>query len=561
MIEFLLEIPLNKKIPELTGLFVKTPLIRLHFVYENLEFIAWGDPICRYQFKERFQKNPEPEFILNNLYGHYYYIILYKNRGEIKIGNSLFGILPIYYYQSNGKIIFSENALSLGRYSGFKKLSSRFLLETILFNYPLFNHSIYDDIFLLPSNSYFQISGLATKIIKQIKIEDYFSGSPKSWRRSIKEIQDIFLEKVKTYLPEEHYVQALTGGFDGRTLASAGIFNNKNFSCYCFGSSESKDSQIALMLTGKSGLPFINIELDDYYIKGNSLKSGQEFIKNSSGTATFARAHYLFAVKQISIGNDYLITGNFGSEIFRSINVTGSVISENIVALFKYLNPKKGLKAIEKSKEFMSLNRIEFKDSWESLKEDILKLPCYDKDYSNLSQNQKFYVFVFEEVFRKYFGAEMVNQFKYIKNRTPFLDIDFLKATFKTELSGIHSDFFESNPFKRFKGQIAYAHIIRKAYPEFLYIITDKGYYPCDLLSFAGKTNILRSYLKKKTTRTSSDSDPFSVISSWTMNKDFWLKSSVSEDFFDLNKCSSFKNDEILFKIYSLSYLIGNFNS
>jgi hypothetical protein len=33
-----------------------------------------------------------------------------------------------------------------------------------------------------------------------------------------------------------------------------------------------------------------------------------------------------------------------------------------------------------------------------------------------------------QEIFR---GKEMVNQFRYIKNRTPFLDIEFLKAVFQ----------------------------------------------------------------------------------------------------------------------------------
>jgi len=103
----------------------------------------------------------------------------------------------------------------------------------------------------------------------------------------------------------------------------------------------------------------------------------------------------------------------------------------------------------------------------ERIKEDILKLPCYNDSYSKLTKNQKFYVFVFEEVFRKYFGAEIINQFKYIKNRTPFLDMAFLKAILRTELAGIHSEFFEHNPVKRYKGQILYAHIINKTYPPY----------------------------------------------------------------------------------------------
>ena len=108
-----------------------------------------------------------------------------------------------------------------------------------------------------------------------------------------------------------------------------------------------------------------------------------------------------------------------------------------------------------------------FLSDWEQCKNDIYSLPCFNPEYKHLSRNQKFYIFVFEEVFRKYFGAEMINQFKYLKNRTPFLDMEFFKAILQTGLAGIHSEFFENNPLKRYKGQVLYAHIIRKAYPQF----------------------------------------------------------------------------------------------
>ena len=49
--------------------------------------------------------------------------------------------------------------------------------------------------------------------------------------------------------------------------------------------------------------------------------------------------------------------------------------------------------------------------------------------------NQKFYVFVSKKVFRKYFGAEMANQFRYLINRTPFLDIELLKVIFGSRLA------------------------------------------------------------------------------------------------------------------------------
>ena len=555
MIEFLLEIPINEGLAGLTELFVKKPEIGINYNCNSYEFIAWGDPICSEGFKEKLQKNPEPGFIVNNLYGHYYYILLNKNNGELCIGNSMFSILPLYYTQNNNKIIFSENALSPGEHLYLEIISRRFILETTLFNYPLFNNSIIEDVNLLPSNSYLKLLGAEFNIIKHTKIEDYFSSSPRPWRRSVNDMRDIFLETVKKYLPEKPYVHALTGGFDGRTLVSAGMFYKKDFSCYSFGSSTSKDTQIASQLTAKEEIPFINVELNDRYATESSLDCGKEFIRSSSGTATFARAHYLHAVKELSGNYDHIITGNFGSEIFRAAHIAGVVISPNLYNLFSSRDAEEGISVVEKSKEFSSLNRKTFKDVWETLKKDLLQLPCYNPAYSGLSKNQQFYVFVFEELFRKYFGAEMINQFKYLKNRTPFLDIDFLKAILKTGLAGIHSDFFEHNPLKRYKGQVLYAHIIRKAYPPFGKMITDKGYKPDDLITFSGKINIARGYLKKVTRRAAPGFDPYSVSKVWETNQAYWMRVPVSEELFDMKSINAGIKKEILFKILSLSYI------
>lgn len=557
MIEFLLEIPLKKKIKGLSGLFIREPEIEMHIENALNEFIAWGDPVSCNEFKEGLQNNPEPEFIVNNLYGHYYYLLLNKASGEIFIGNSMFSILPLYYFQNNDKIDFSENAVTLGEHVNLKNISHRFLLETVLFNYPLFNSSILEDINLLPSNSYLKISESEVNIIKHTKIEEYYSKSPMPWKKSVDELRDIFLETVKKYLTDEHYIHSLTGGFDGRTLVSAGLYHKKEFSCYSFGSLDSKDIKIAETLAAKARIPFINIKLNDEYTKESSLTSGQEFIRNSSGSSTFARAHYLYAAKRLSNDYQYIITGNFGSEIFRAAHNSGEVISQNLYTLFNSNYTEEGIKAIENSIEFNFLNLSDYKCSWEALKEDILKLPCYNQTYTGLTKNQKFYVFVFEEIFRKYFGAEMVNQFNYIKNRTPFLDMEFLKGILKTELAGIQSDFFEHNPFKRYKGQVLYAHIIKKAYPEFGKMMTDKGYKPDDLINFFGKIKIVKGYLKKISKNVPSDLDPYSVAKAWETNKDFWLRMPVSAELFNIENSADI-NRELLFKVLSLSYLIDN---
>lgn len=558
MIEYLLEIPLNKRVTGLKDLFIVKPVADLYFDDPDIEFMAWGDPIAGNDFIERLKKNVSPDFTVNNLYGHYYFVYLNKNSGELITGNSLFSILPVYYHFSSEKLTISENAITLGKYVRSDVFDRRFVIETILFNYPLFNNSLFEDVSLLPSNSCIKISGGKVSLQKHTEIASIFGKDPVPRKKAVRTLPDKFLETVEKYLPSAHYASTLTGGFDSRTLVSAGLYYNRDFSTYSFGTETCKDIIIAEVLSAAADINFNKILLEDEYVKQASLGCGKDFISNSSGTATFARAHYLYSAEKLAADYRYIITGNFGSEIFRAMHNTGAVISENLFNLFNSDSPEKAIRWIEKSEEFHSIATGSLKKEWQSLKEDIQKLPNFSHEYSGLSRNRKFYVFVFEELFRKYFGAEMVNQFRHLKNRTPYLDIDFLKAVFNTELAGIHSLFFENNPVKRYRGQVLYAHIIRKAFPLFGRIMTDKGYRPDDLISFFGKANIVKGYIKKISGKKASDADPNSVSRAWETNRDYWRQLPVSGEFFPPDKILAVQNRDILFKIYSLSYLMNS---
>ena len=560
MTRFVLEISSQRRAGKLNDLFAVLPEISMSYESSSCEFLAWGDPIAGADFGERLDRNGSPEFIVNNLYGHYYYIHLNKNTGEITVGNSLFSILPIYYCSNDIRILLSDNALIIGGYSGSEKISSRFVLETVLFNYPLFNDSILADIHLLPSNSSVSISAGKLSFRKHTAMAELFQEATVPWNKDIRSVTDRFLETAEKYLPKEHYSCSLTGGFDGRTLAAAGLYDKRNFAAFAFGTEQAKDVTIAEEVSASAGIPFHRILLGEEYIRRHSPGCGREFITNSSGTATFARAHYLYAAKQLADRSPVMITGNFGSEIFRAAHVAGVVISENLHALFSANSSLEAVRAVEESAEFRLLNMGSFSEEWESLKEDIQTLPVFNAGYAHLTRNQRFYLFVFEELFRKYFGAEMTNQFMYVRNRTPYLDIDFLRALLKSDLSGIHSAFFEHNPLKRYKGQVLYSHIIRKAHPSLGKIITDKGYRPDDLLTLTGKMKIAGSWLRKSLRITNPGTDPNGVEAAWMANREQWSSVTPPADYFNRDKTAN-AGRELSFKISSLSYIISLINN
>ena len=501
-----------------------------------------GDPILekgKTALIEKYLEESDYSNLLQNINGHYRLVVLDRKKCSIYITCSLFGILPVYYSNNGGIIYLSTDSKSLSKETGQDQVNKRFILENILFYYQLFNETAYKNIWLLPAHQGLEISGSGLTINKHTNVSDWYALDPKPWKKSTGEIADLFIDRVKCYLPDELYINALTGGFDSRSLVSCGLYHQKKFETYGFGNELSNDTRIAATLSTIPGLEFNLIRLDKDYVINHSFEDGLQFISNSNGNAGFARAHYLFACKSLSLKSKYLVTGNFGSEIFRAAHNAGAVISNNLYHLFSSRTTNEAFHKIEASQEFQWLNKDGMKMEWDELKSDISGLPIFSNEYSGMTQNGKFYLVVLEEVFRKYFGAEMVNQFQYLNNRTPYLDTKFLKEILKTGLAGVYSNFFENNPLKRFKGQVLYAHFIRKTYPAFNDILTDKGYRPIDLLSLMGKLYITNNFLKKKLRAPSLELDPNNVSGAFAYNRISYKEQPIDPAIFNVNR---FKN-------------------
>ena len=502
---------------------------------------AWliGDPILEKHMEpviEDYLEKSDYSNLLQKINGHFRLVVFDKKNVSITVSCSLFGILPLYYYVSGEMVYLSTNSKSLSQATDQKDPNRRFILENTLFYYQLFNQTAYKNIYLLPAQQLLEISESGTKFVKHTSTADWFVENPKSWSKSTEEISDLFVERVRNYLPDEPYIHALTGGFDSRSLVSCGLYYQRKFETYSFGSESSDDAGIAAKLSSIPGLKFNLIRLDRDYVVNHSLENGLEFIDYSEGNAGFARAHYLFACKSLSSKSKYLVTGNFGSEIFRAAHNAGAVVSPNLYHLFNADSLDSAFQSIKRSKEFEWINRGELKQEWDELKADIAKHPVFANEQPGMTRNKKFYLFVLEEVFRKYFGAEMSNQSYYVNNRTPFLDTPFLKEIFKTGLAGVYSEFFEDNPLKRFKGQVLYAHFIRKTYPAFNEVMTEKGYRPKDLLSLAGKFHITKHYLRKKLRTIVGEDDPNKVGDAFAYNRKFYQRQAISHDIFNVNK-------------------------
>jgi len=534
MINFLLEIPRNIEAKNPSDYFRRCPDSSRTIAGENFTLILWGDPILSKDIESALYENTSVSYLTRNVCGHYYYLLHDRKKKEIILGNSLFGILPVYYRKDSSGIFVSNDPLKLIPGDKNHQFDKRFMLESVLFNYSLFDRSCLDGIDLMPSNHYLELRGGTVTLRCHLSIEDCFVENPEPWQKSAENIADIFISASRKYFCNEPHYAALTAGLDSRTLLCCGLYHKKKITAYNFGSIDSEDIRIASIISKKIGLEFNPFYLDEDYIKNQSLDCGLDFIRLAHGEASFSRAHYLYSARKLAEKTGCIVTGNFGSEILRAAHLPGVMVSPNLVKYFFSKNHESGLESIERSYEFCWLNKENFKKEWESLAEDLKELPRFNPKYKNLTLNQKFYVLVFNTIFRKYFGPEMSNQYQYLINRTPFLDFEFLNAILQTEMAAVYSDFFTSNPLKRYKGQILYSFIMQKTCPQLAREKTDKGYCPMDLLTLMGKLQASAAFVKRKIKRRGLFlGDEYSVRAAFNHNKSYFQNIPVKEELFN----------------------------
>jgi asparagine synthase (glutamine-hydrolysing) len=475
----------------------------IHYVFQDCEFYIFGDVIFPSDIgsNHTLQANfIQEHFRQNKLYklkGFFYIVVLNYENNRISVYSCFLNILPVYYLAMKDFIVVSGSLSEIYiNLESKPKPNEKYVVEKALFNYSFLNNTPFSNVFLMPSCHYIEISSFGINIKRYYSVEDFIVEKPKPWKKNIKSLADIYCKELLSYIPEQLFALTLTGGFDGRTVLSSALKRNATFDAFSYGSSGDPDIKLPESISRSLGFNYIPFFLDDDYAKNDFWADAVTFLMKSEGTGNLSRGHYIYTARELSKTHDYILTGNFGSEIIRSMKDPGVLASETLFALFEYENKQMFKDFVNNQKQ---LDFIDPDLKQKTLAEIIDKAWEYKEGLpQSFSKNKKFYMYMFGEVFRKYFGSEIVVQSEYIINRSPFIDYNIFNATLDTSLAGVYQNFREKSPIKRFHGQILYAFILKKLYPPLLDLILDKGYKPKDFLSIYGRLSILMGYMKRK---------------------------------------------------------------
>ena len=482
---------------------------------------------------------------------------------DVYVTSSAFGLLPIYYHKDYS-IISSSVELARKNSDTEFTINKKWTISQLLFNYQFGNDTLYNEIYLLSAFTYFKIEGDKTSGIKYFDVANSFLEKPISWKKAINSLSNLFIKTSELYIPQEKSVISFTGGFDGRTLVSVATHFNKNFETFSYGKIENDDVHIPLKNSKELGLPHFWLDLDKMYSKEHYIESSIEYIKNTNGANGFLYAQVDYSAKKVSEKSPVLVSGVCGSELFRAAHSSGAVTSKALLNLFQLESIEEYRKSIINSGVFKYIEKESHSNEIEDLIQESwnykLSLP------GKLTKNQKLYVFVYEEIFRKFFGDWVIAQMKYVKVRTPFIDFDFFKAIVETELSGAYSDFLTENPLKRFKGQVFYADVIKKTNKRIYKMKTGKGYAPKIIREPILRPLLLIPFLRKRLHRKiiSTNLDNLGIISGIEKYKEALMKLKDNNQFnkekllFDLNNLTPYtsevERDNLLMSISLLTY-------
>jgi len=524
-------------------------------MYPNCRALFIGDPVFNSASVNNMQQDLMDGNIgkaIRGIDGFYYLALTREDERRLIISGSIFSILPVFY-QSAGDELYISSSLNILR-EHTKHLTHtqdhQYYLEKAIFNYALFDRTPVSEIKTLPSNCFIEITEMGWIVKKHTFIQDYFVSDPVSWRRSLDSLSDIFIENAKAFLPNEKFTASLTGGFDSRTVISTALAGDKEFDTYSYGSATDPDVSIPRQISVAISRDYTPVILGSDYAERHFLKNAFQFLIKSHGAGNVSRAHYHFALTTRLINTRYLLTGNFGSEILRSMKIPGVMTSGPLFAMFS----NNGLDAFRNEiKDYDALAYLNQGLVDESAGPLLDEIEGYLKGFpEGLTPNQKFYIYMFEEVFRKYFGPEIVVQRNYLINRSPFLNFRFIEEVLKTKLAGANSSFMEKNPLKRYHGQVLYAHILKKTFPGLLDQPLDRGYCPRDFLTIRGPLKIAGGHLKRKYfSKTDKDTPGYATLP-YELNLPFFRNLDFDRDLFNTQYFikqmnSGWRNDQMNF--------------
>lgn len=417
------------------------------------------------------------------LKGNFALVVVDEHAHTCLLLNSRFGISPFYYALTGSLFTFSTSIAAMLACSLVQvELDPVAVAETALFNYPLGERTLVRDIKGLLPAEMVRVDSHGLRRETYWDVRTLYDAPLYSKQDALELGSELLHRTVNDLVSDQSKVRlSFTSGFDSRAVLAVLEKDPGDLLGYAFGIPGSLNISIPEKLCAEIGMPFEPVYLDNGY-EDVFDRYALQAIKLSDCLSTVERANYPYAFERLRSFSPVVVTGLFGSELLRTFQNVGHIVSANLVRLNQSSDVRRGLRAIiDETAVDSYFDPALLRQSEEEIGESLHDL--FVGQFGEFSSDQQFYLFLLHDGLRKYFGAEVHMERLYGTNRFPFLDDEFVGFMFGAPFAGVHSKTLQPTVSNRFNSQYFYAYVIRKYQPRLLAAPTDHGYPPGDILS------------------------------------------------------------------------------
>jgi asparagine synthase (glutamine-hydrolysing) len=257
---------------------------------------------------------------LNGLFSGF---IFDRSARRLLIFNDRYGTERIYYHEAGGNFYFASEAKALLRIlPQLRAFDEQGVAQFLAFGCTLESRTLFRGIRLLPGASAWSFEGQRCSKRRYFLPETWEAQSPLSADLYERELRQTFEQVLPRYTQADGKLGiSLTGGFDTRMIMACLPVLNSSCTCYTFASTSglTLDARLASKVASSLGL------------EHRTLRIGPDFLQNfdtyfdktvyaTDGCAGALSSHEIYFNAQARQLSPVRLTGNFGSEILRSVS-------------------------------------------------------------------------------------------------------------------------------------------------------------------------------------------------------------------------------------------------
>jgi hypothetical protein len=418
---------------------------------------------------------------LDELKGNFTILVLEPSNASATLYTGRASISPFYYAHAGGCLYFATSLAALAHaLPSWPDLDPVALAEIALFFYPLGGRTYFRQVRKVQPGHRVLVSEESIRVERWWEPGSLYEQQLLSEAAATEQGTELFYRVVNDQTADLARLNvALTAGFDSR--ANLAVLQLKSYQCYSFGIPGSLNVTIPQRMARKLNLPYRPFLLDGSYEQAFD-ENAFRAVMLSDCLSTVERANYPYVFQQLGQYAPHIMTGLFGSELMRTFQNVGLMVSPTMASINIAADAVVILRetVAQVNKSYFAAGLLSSAtDELEADVQDLLRSP-----FAHLSPDQRLYMILLTEAMRGYFGAELQMQRPYVVNRFPYLDDDFVAFLFRSPFAGVHSRTLRPTVNSRLRSQRFYALVIRKYRSELLSYPTDHGYPPSDLLSW-----------------------------------------------------------------------------